>query len=292
MTSYFHHKLKMFGKTIMEKRGRPLLDYASCVLTGTSTHPEIVLMLLEHDADPQEVWGVRMTSVWQNNIVSEFGGYYLSVWPLTLQHLVRYGADPNASIDLDEEKSEGSPSKIRRYLDDPEQRWNTSHDEVEFEIEATKLLELLISKGARDEEWHQMSDGTFKQVYPEQSTIQPTSIEQDHAGQPTTSPIGPVQEAQPTIIAQDNHGRLSTTPTEPAQTVQPTIIVQDNHEPPSVAPIRPAQQVQSTGNAHNDHGQPTNMPTESKEASHQETPKASRNLFTRLKKRVSRPAKN
>jgi hypothetical protein len=250
LTWYARHKLEKFGKTVILKEGRPLLEYASCGLEQNVPHPDIVLMLLEHGADPNEAWGVLVTSVWHNSIAlsRKLGWRHWTNWLLTLQYLVQYGADPNALVEFHGENIEGTPfvirksvlrylrSRIRQLLKEPPELFSIQ-ESVDYETEAKnlfepaeKLFQLLVSKGAREEEWFELRDGESQQIYPEQ---------------PAAQPIG---------IAQDNQDRLSTTSIEALQGIRFT-----------TTPIGPAK-------------------------TKQDVPKPSRNLFKRLKKRALRAA--
>jgi hypothetical protein len=179
---YAKSKLRDLGEAGLQKEGRPLLDYA-CDERGSTgvifggSNIDMVEMLLQLGADPNQKWG-KGRSMWQTVIRSESRVFY--TWLAKLRLLVMYGLDPNSLLDYGEEGGviyrqsalRSVKSGIESFMDDSSYRrayyWRQKSS-VEFKPAADELIQLLIARGAREEEWHMMEDGSFKQVYPESS---------------------------------------------------------------------------------------------------------------------------
>jgi hypothetical protein len=203
---YVQTKLIKLDKGTIQKKGRPLLDSACRPWQGYEAwgifiEPRIVDRLLECGANPNQKWDLKGKSAWQNALLANLGDPFK--WVTVLRRLVLYGADPDACIDKEEggekiigEDGEEPVRVVRksalRYLRshfifithggwDPYRRgkyWQhvpvSNEGNVkpppdvlaELEVEANALCQLLISKGAREEEWLKIGNGTFEKVYP------------------------------------------------------------------------------------------------------------------------------
>jgi hypothetical protein len=223
---YVQAKLNELGNGGIQKSGKPLLEYA-CLSERyderiSSCHimrPDMIELLLQHGADPNQIWGKERNSVWQKTLQIEYGEPFR--WIAILEHLVRYGAKPN--IYIDEADASASSEVIRRstlrYVKDrinmamrrrrvTYQTDDHDPDEVDPDVSdwdcwyffrrgelernaqvPTKIIEdlkvardslvqLLIAKGAKEEEWRKTGDGQFEQVYPEKPIATPEQARQ------------------------------------------------------------------------------------------------------------------
>jgi hypothetical protein len=218
---YVQAKLNELGNSGIQKGGRPLLEYA-CVTERYEVNirsckvmrPDMIELLLQHGADPNQTWGENRNSVWQKTLQIEFGEPFK--WIAILEHLVRYGAKPNIYID---EADVSTPSEVirrsalryvkgrinmatrrrrtyyRTRVHDPDvadwdcwaffgQEYHMSNLQVpnevleDLNIVGDKLVQLLIAKGAKEEEWRKTGDGQFEQVYPEKPIATPDEARQ------------------------------------------------------------------------------------------------------------------
>jgi hypothetical protein len=199
---YVQTKLDTSKKSIIQKHGRPLLDYACdpgsrSLLDFTSRYPKtlpaIVLSLLEHGADPNETWGIRQNTPWHNALCAHRVDPF--TWIAVLKYLIQHGANPDANVDKKTTMEDGQPTTTRRsalrYLkrsvarttQDQLSSWHshkwrkfiydaTPPSDVleQFQLIADEVIQLLIAKGAKEEEWYNIGDGAFVQVYPKRLT--------------------------------------------------------------------------------------------------------------------------
>jgi hypothetical protein len=223
---YVHAKLNELGNSGIQKGGRPLLEYA-CVTVRSDANvrscevmrPDMIELLLQHGADPNQIWGVNRNSIWQKTLQIKFGEPFR--WIYILEHLVRYGAKLNIYID---EADVSAPSEMirrsaLRYIKGkintaircraaPYPTPDQDPDEVEvnmsdwdcwyffregglrpkaqvskrfiddLKVARDKLVQLLIAKGAKEEEWRKTGDGQFEQVYSEKPIATPGKARQ------------------------------------------------------------------------------------------------------------------
>jgi hypothetical protein len=223
---YVQAKLSELGNGGIQKSGKPLLEYAclseryddrisSCYIM----RPDMIELLLQYGADPNQIWGGKRNSVWQKTLQIEYGEPFR--WIAILEHLVRYGAKPNIYID---EADASAPSEVirrsaLRYVKDrinmAMRRRRATYctddhdpDEVDPDVSdwdcwyffrrgelernaqvPTKIIEdlkvardslvqLLIARGAKEEEWRKTGDGQFEQLYPEKPIATPEQARQ------------------------------------------------------------------------------------------------------------------
>jgi hypothetical protein len=197
LTLYVQHRLKKSGKKGIQKQGRPLLDLACCIAQKDSqgnacVRADIVASLLQHGADANQVWGKQGTTAWQKAL--ETMPQNNLEWVAMLKHLILHGADLNAWVESKQHNSDGkrwrkSPLRILRTrhallsqscpsgeasmgtsqkLLQSDAPMNVSLKDKPLAVELKSVIQLLVDRGAREEEWHEASDGSFKRVYPNQ----------------------------------------------------------------------------------------------------------------------------
>jgi hypothetical protein len=240
---YVQTKLRKAGTSCMQKEGRPLLEYACVYDRGDfdapnlfSSESEMVEVLLQHGADPNEAWGKRGKTVWQNTLEHTLH-YNPSRWIATLDLLVRYGADINVCTESREDTwwlLKDKPLVQRSVLrdvnivirhailgqarnddqDKDQSRGNWVYHEFPkycfeggqippeilkgFKIAADVFIEILVAKGAKEWERHQDQNGEWRQVYPEETII--TSNTAEHASLSTsesTIPLESLEQIEP-----------------------------------------------------------------------------------------------
>jgi hypothetical protein len=186
---YVCEKLKQ-NPQCLKKSGRPLLDYACN--SGPQfdlIRPEIVQALLHNGADPNERFHGH--SPWMNIYASRRGDLASSRVQLSvISKLLQHGADPNASITKSMRLSNGDhrifrqsvlrhikwmSSVLRKGREDDSATDNgaspfsntkqQAHEQEACEEQQVikDLIELLISKGAKDKELHNVA-GTFMEI--------------------------------------------------------------------------------------------------------------------------------
>jgi hypothetical protein len=150
---------KFKGPSTISKKGKPLLDYA-CVHGKehcAPLRPKIARALLQHGADPNAEFNGH--TVWQNAIEAEYED--LTVWLMLLNSLASHGANPNAYLPRQRGAKEFRRSALRLI------KLKMIKHNSEFSEEDRlyrSLLSLLKSKGAREVEWHEMEDGSFRRI--------------------------------------------------------------------------------------------------------------------------------
>jgi hypothetical protein len=160
---YVCEKIKQEPKSI-KKSGRPLLDYACN--SGPNLNllrPQIVQFLLRNGADANEIF--LGYSPWINVLVAHHKEKTLNQRICVLKELILHGADPNACITKHIQFSRRDwrdcKQSVLRHI-----KWiyGTSLNEIECDNgEIKELIKLLLSKGAKEKEWHQIGD-TFCKI--------------------------------------------------------------------------------------------------------------------------------
>jgi hypothetical protein len=203
---YAQAKLNKLGKIGSQKGGKPLLEHACVPVPAYGKHdrhrnfrPELIALLLHHGADPNERWGYSQESVFYHALVADLGDPFK--WILVLSHLIFYGGKPEIDVistngaSVSKEKVtirksalryamyrierilKGAPGEWHRFWSSGYNNWRKHippHILVELSSAVDELIQLLIDKGAKEEEWYRIEDRTdaqFMQVYPEDSTI-------------------------------------------------------------------------------------------------------------------------
>jgi hypothetical protein len=196
---FVQDKLADHGKA--HKAGKPLLGYLcdpktfpDATVALSECRSELFCLLSRHGADPNETWGSRGVTIWQDALQSHFKNP--ADWTSLLKDFINGGADPIAvvetMVDVDGTEATMIRRSALRYIKD---RLKIVSHEHEGNRERTKwlmrpeparpinmkpihiptkvatvfgdVLELLVEKGAEEKEWELMSDGSWKQVYPE-----------------------------------------------------------------------------------------------------------------------------
>ncbi|KAF2029098.1 hypothetical protein EK21DRAFT_113318 [Setomelanomma holmii] len=160
---YVQEKLIVHGKQMLTKTGKPLLGFARS--------PEMSECLLRHGAQPNETWGARGRSIWQDTLLQLRSTTSIRNAICLLPPLLQHGADPNAYI---EEKAEDTgllqQRSASRYLRSVVAE---SIGSVEYKVGLEDLIKHLHARGAQEEEWHMDEDGAWRKVYPTASESQP-----------------------------------------------------------------------------------------------------------------------
>jgi len=121
LSKYLKHNLAPGDRVLKDKRGRPLLDYAMSPLPGLEHDlitKDVVAVLIEHVADPNEEFGRR--TCWQNALLWQYQQFPISedrtstIWlkarkmaEIRLEiftRLIEKGASVNAYVKTDQEK--------------------------------------------------------------------------------------------------------------------------------------------------------------------------------------------
>jgi hypothetical protein len=205
LTLYVINKISSLGRKGIEKPGRPLLDSACLPGKGRTTKPlnpnlDVIETLLKCGADPNQNWGQR-SSIW-DSAMQLYQIHDPGIWLQVLRLLVEYGVDPNSYVDIEGQDSTGRKQVMRQsalrfvslisefYINHPWTVRGNDRESLEangrlevlrmrlqpanrasqpvsvFKPAADELIQLLISKGAREEEWVQTERSSFKQTYP------------------------------------------------------------------------------------------------------------------------------
>jgi hypothetical protein len=201
LTLYVQERLEQVGRKGIQKKGRPLLDLACCPVqedrwSSERVQTDIVASLLQYGADPNQKWGTRGTTIWQNALALNLRD--ASKWVAVLKHLALRGANPNAWVESEcldgiQKKNRKSPLRVirtrspllllqaRLLEEESTMAWQKlklqsagcgtvpSQIEEKLAVEIKSLFSLLVARGAREEEWHEVENGIYKKVYPERS---------------------------------------------------------------------------------------------------------------------------
>jgi hypothetical protein len=159
LSMYVQENIRKSGPRVLEKEGRPLLDYVCypVPLAGdwqkfVSLH--LVELLLKNGADPNSQF--NGSSPWQNALSAPLRD--ITKWIGILKLLILYGADPNAYI-------EDSVSGLERWsvlymwtagLEDHDSQGSfclTESGRAELKEHAPEMQTLLIERGAVSRRW-------------------------------------------------------------------------------------------------------------------------------------------
>lgn len=159
---YVQARLQTRGRESMQKRGRPLLDYA-CMPTSTysgwlrGTDVRIVEALLHNGADPNLKY--NGFTPWQNVFYQAWGSVPASRLLPVLEVFLAYGADPNAYIENNVRLSRGVWQKRRRtvLLVASDHFGPYSKTQIE-EKKLEKFIRLLKKRGGKAKEWKEEND--------------------------------------------------------------------------------------------------------------------------------------
>jgi energy-coupling factor transporter ATP-binding protein EcfA2 len=179
---YVCEKFKQNPKC-MKKNGRPLLDYAcNSGPRFMLSQPKIVQTLLYHGADPNERFHGQ--SPWMNMLTAcEIRLKSFCLQLSVISEMLQRGADPNISITKRMRFSKRNYGTFRQSVlrhikwisnellegqfvreDDSATTISITEQQFREQQQAMKgLIKLLISKGAKDKEWHNVA-GTFTQI--------------------------------------------------------------------------------------------------------------------------------
>lgn len=163
---YVQARLQTRGRESMQKRGRPLLDYAcrpepklDVWLRGTNV--KIVEALLQNGADPNLKF--NGFTPWQNVWFTAWNKVPLSRLLPVLEVLLAYGADPNAYIEDNVILSKYTwPSRRRTVLLVARNSFaHVSHGDMQAEQEKLdEFIRMMRKRGAKAKEWRE-EDGVF-----------------------------------------------------------------------------------------------------------------------------------
>lgn len=175
LTLYVSAKFNKFGRDLIKKDGRPLLDYAcrpEPQYSGwdSAINPVIVEILLQNGADPNEKF--NGFSPWQNALYNPTRN--LKYWLNILKLLIAHGADPNSFTERHKRLRKRKWQKRRYsalYTFLAHAIGESSHDgaDQETRVLLNEVAKLLRDKGALTQVFYEIvqEDGTseFEELF-------------------------------------------------------------------------------------------------------------------------------